>query len=129
MKDVLSQIHEMIDAAGPLVAKETVEFAGKKHEFHFRRLPFIEADRLRVSVIGGDGKFDGEKFAGNNARLVAATLVDGIGNSVASYDEVCLWPVGLVDKMAEAANKVNAIVPNAQELAVKNSAATADATS
>lgn len=122
-------ISRMLAVAGPLIVARSIEFGGMREDFFFRRLPFIEADRLRVAVIGDNGKFDGDKFVGNNARLVAASLVDEEGKQLATFDEVCLWPTELVDKLAEAANEVNRLTSASSEAAAKNSEKTPGAVS
>lgn len=98
---------------------------GKTKTFRFKRLGFLEFDALRVRSIGRDGRFDPDRHAGNNARLVAATLVDIETNeAVASLDEIEQWKPSLVDALAVAANEVNGDFPEAEDEAAKNSEAT-----
>lgn len=124
MRDTLSNINDLINAAGPASKVEDVEVGGVTRQFTFRRLSFIDGDRIRSSAFGTDGKFDGKLFAGNNARIVAATLQDDDGNTPFSVDAINEWPVSLVDNLATAAQKVNSLLPGSQEADAKNSDAT-----
>lgn len=76
-------------------------------DYRFRTLPVLELDALRAGGIGPKGTFDPKKAAGNNARWVAACLVDDDGSRF-EYDAITVgWPPRLVDALAAAARVAN----------------------
>lgn len=127
IQETLASINTAIKRAGAPLREEVVEVYGEKNSYWFRRMPFIEADRLRLHAIGPDGKFDSDRHAGANARMVAATLCDSDSNPVAHYDVVSTWPAALVDALALAANKVNGMAVDTKAEVAKNSETPPDA--
>lgn len=134
MKESTTQrITALLAAAGPSIREELV-FSGEKNEdgtpkdgykeyglFSFKRLSFFELDNLRLHSVNFKGQFDPKLHAGNNARIVAATLVDEDGNLSMPVASINLWPGAMVDAFANASNRVNGTAPNAIEDAAKNS--------
>lgn len=90
--------------------------------FTFKRLPYLEVDRLRLAGSNDTGGFDPKKFAGNNGRWVAATLVDDETHEpLCTVDEVAMWDTSVVDALASAATDVNSVNRGATEVIAKNS--------
>lgn len=126
----LNNIQDLLDAFGSQYEEKDVTVRGVTRKFTFRRLGFLEADQIRVHSVGKDGAFDPDRHAGNNARLVSASLVDpDTHEMVAPVEEVETWPLALVDALAKAAQAVNAANPEEQEKLGKESSATASAAS
>lgn len=126
------RIADLITKAGPPTKAELV-FTGTpgsaEYEelgtFTFRRLPFSEMDALRLHSLNDKGQFDPSRHAGNNARIVASTLVDDeTGLPVYSADDINLWPTFMVDAFATASNKANSNTITAAKEVEKNSVAT-----
>jgi hypothetical protein len=109
---------------GPKVQRKEIIYNGAKEAFHFRVLPFIEMDELRMYAFIGPGIFDARRAAGHNARLVALSLCDEGGRQVCSVEEVGAWPTLFVDELAKLATEVNKANANALEETVKNSETT-----
>lgn len=133
MGNVQQRIADLITKAGPPTKQELV-YTGTKGEkdyqehglFTFRRLTFQEMDKLRLHSMNGEGKFDPNLHAGNNARLVAATLVDDeTGDAVYKPEDIYDWPPYLVDAFASASNRASSNTVTAAKEVEKNSAATA----
>jgi len=141
-----NRIADLIARAGPPTKRELV-FSGEKTiksngvekpnpeyveygEFTFRRLNYKELDGLRLNSLNNKGEFDRGLFAGNNARFVAATLVDDDTlQPVYDFDSVNEWPGGMVDAFAAAGNRVNVTTVAAAKEVEKNSDATPAASS
>lgn len=136
----INDIQALLDSCGPAFDEKDVTLHAKldnmgqpipgtgiTRRFCFKRLSFQEADSIRTHNIGPDGLFDPVRFNGNNARVVAATLVDKNTHApVADVEEVLLWRTAVVDALARAANEVNGTFQGAEGEAVaeKNSGAT-----
>lgn len=91
-------------------------------EFTFRRLTYKELDSLRLNSLNAKGEFDREAFAGNNARFVAATLVDDDTlQPIYDFATINDWPGDMVDAFAAAGNRVNVTTVTAAKAVEKNS--------
>lgn len=134
--NALAKIQNLTNALGPSQQEKPVTIGqvkdkdgnvtspGVTEKFWFRRLPFLIADEIRVRALGPDGKFSAALFAGNNARIVAAALINDDGSQVAPYETVCGWDPVLVDALAAVANDMNNMEPKALEVVEGNSAET-----
>lgn len=126
----LNDIQALLDAFGGEYEEKEVTVRGVTRKFTFRRLSFLEADKIRVHSVGKEGTFDPDRHAGNNARLVSASLVDpDTHEMVAPVEEVELWPLPLVDALAKAAQAVNAATVEDQKELGKDSSSTPSAAS
>ena len=117
---IVGFLQKVTDAIGPSVTTEEIDFGnGNVGTFLFRRLPYIEMDRLRLHAINTEGKFDKTLHVGANARLVAASLCDDTGAPVYTEAEVSAMPTAVVDKLNEAAQRANALTAAAKEEVAK----------
>lgn len=133
--NTIANIQALLDFCGPNFEKRPVTIGAKldadgnpikgtgiTREFFFKRLSSLEADALRTHALGADGKVDRERFKGNNARTVAACVVDAdTFQPLFTIEEVESWKAPVVDAMALVANEVNSLQGNAVEVAEGNS--------
>lgn len=122
MKDLskLQRLHDSTKQAEYQTREVTVN--GITETFTFKRLPYLEVDKLRLAGSSDTGAFDPQRFAGNNGRWVAATLVDEESHDLlCTVEEVAFWDTALVDALASAATDVNSVNKGAPEAIAKNS--------
>ena len=136
MSNVHNRIQQLIVQAGPIIREELVhvgaaEIEGKPNpdyrelgKFPFKRLSFYELDSLRLHSVNSKGVFDPALHAGNNARFVAATLMDEEGNPAETEQSVNMWPAWMVEAFHDAAQRVNSTASGSKELIEKNSDST-----
>lgn len=125
MDNSLAQLQRARDITthAEFVDKE-ITLNGEKFTFTFRRLPYIEVDRLRLRATNEKGQFDADRYAGNNGRWVAACLVDSQTHlQLVTEEEVKLFDTQLVDALAEAATQANAVNLDAAKAIEGNSGA------
>lgn len=109
------QIKAVLALAGPDKVTLPVTYDGVTEDYTFRVLSVIDLDKLRAGSIGAKGTFDPNRAAGNNARWVAACLLDENGNKLADYQDIIGtpgtdakgWPPYFVDALGAAARKAN----------------------
>lgn len=125
-RDLINTINA---ASGPSVKEEDITLNGETYTFRFRKLSFIEADQLRAQLINSSGQLEPAKMVGNNARVLAKTLVDESNKPLATYQEICTWDKDLVDALAKASTLANKLTESSKDDLGKESAATADVAS
>lgn len=103
---VRDQIKAVLAAAGPEKVTLHVTYDGATEDYTFRVLGVIDLDKLRAGSIGAKGTFDPNRAAGNNARWVAACLVDESDGKF-DFNDVVTWPPYFVDALGAAARKAN----------------------
>lgn len=130
MGNLRARITDLITKAGPPIKEELV-YVGEKGKddyaelgvFKFKRLTFEEMDLLRLHSLNEKGQFDANRYAGNNARQVAATLIDDDGAQL-GFDEINQWPGYMVDAFSAASNRANSNTITAAKEVEKDSGAT-----
>jgi len=120
-------IQKAIEALGPSIKVEAVDIGHPDgpQDFVFRRLPYIEMEELRLFAINDDGKFDKMLHKGHQSRLVARSLCDENGSPI--YDALVIqaMPDKIVNKLYDAAAKINGLTTEAKEEIAKKSTKTA----
>lgn len=125
----LDQIADFVKVIGPPQQQFPVTIRGVTKSFWFCRPPFIIMDEIRLSGFGEDGKFNAQKFKGQNARVLAHTLINEDGTPVADFATISMWDPLIVDALAEVSNKFNNFTGEAAAEAGKESGKTPDAAS
>jgi len=121
---VLSNIQDLIKASGNNVKETKIKIGKTTRKFYFKRLSFLDAQKLSSAMFTADGKFAPEKVGDRHVQLVANSLVDENGIPQLTAEQVAELPAELGGELLKAASQANGLLPDSVDEAVKNSEAT-----
>lgn len=127
---IKDQLAALTVARGPAIEERSITVGEASETFHFRRIPYAEAQKIatmpfKIDAVTGKPSFDVSRVAERNAALVAASLCDADGKTALNFLDVSALDSDIATKLHIAASEVNGIADEAVKDAVKNSDATA----
>jgi tail assembly chaperone len=126
---IKKRLEALSASLGPSVQEKTVKVGEAAETFHFKRLSYLENQRVQMIpfTVDKDGKpsFNAKKAGERNCAYLAAALCDEAGVPQLTAKDVESLEPQIAEALLKAANEVNGTNDKAVEDAVKNSEATA----
>lgn len=95
----------------PKIVEAEFDFGEGKETVRFKSLTYNQRQDIFVKRLDKEGKLDISGSALHmNAELIAATLVDADGKTVATSEAVRQWDSQLVDKLADLAGRTLGLI-------------------